>query len=238
MLLVSRCISIPQESFGTSYIIFFILFLSYRHDSYMLNGRLAYGDVPPSSNNIAIRKRKRDICNVIHNMTWVVESFVILSGCTSQLLSMKIDPYLVQSIQDTNGLLCARIIVPFTYLYSENSIKQIILEHGWIRATKAALSFDRFLEILPYPKNNTAAILPFEIHPQSSADSENVFNSRVRLHTISNPALNDIISSRSAISVARSGKDAETRRYGPHRHEHLDSKNLPNVVLEENSSEF
>ena len=94
----------------------------YRHDSYMLNGRLASGDTPPSSNNIAIRKRKRDICNVIHNMTWMVESFVVLSGCTVQLLSLKIDPYLVQSIQDTNGLLCARIIVPFTYLYSEKII--------------------------------------------------------------------------------------------------------------------
>ena len=81
-------------------------------------------------------------------------------GCTIQLLSLKIDPYLVQSIQDTNGLLCARIIVPFTYLYSENSIKQIILEHGWIRATKAALSFDRFLEILPFPKRNTSIIQP------------------------------------------------------------------------------
>ena len=115
----------------------------------MLSGRLASGDVPPSSNNIAIRKRKRDICDLIHNMTWVVESFVILSGCTIQRLSLKIGPYLVQSIQDTNGLLCARIIVPFTYLYD---IKQIILEHGWIRATKAALTFDRFLEILPFQK--------------------------------------------------------------------------------------
>ena len=203
----------------------------------MLNGRLASGDAPASSNNIAIRKRKRDICNVIHNMTWVVESFVILSGCTIQLLSLKIDPYLVQSIQDTNGLLCARIIVPFTYLYSENSIKQIILEHGWIRATKAALSFNRFLEIWQFPKNYTSDIQPLEIPPKSSADSENVCNSTVRVHTISNPAPNDITSSRSTLSVMRFGMDAETRRLRPHICEHLDSKTLPNVVLEEISTE-
>ena len=103
---------------------------------------------------------------------------------------------------------------------------------------KSGIKFRQILRDIAISKNNTAVILPFEIHPQSSADSENVFNSRVRLNTISNPALNDIISSRSAISVAKSGKDAETRRYAPHRHEHLDSKNLPNVVLEENSSEF
>ena len=202
----------------------------------MLNGRLASGDAPPSSNNIAIRKRKRDICNVIHNMTWMVESFVILSGCTIQLLSLKIDPYLVQSIQDTNGLLCARIIVPFTYLYSENSIKQIILEHGWIRATKAALSFDRFLEILPFLKRNTSVIQPFEIPPKSYADSENVFNSRVRVHTIRSTATNGMISPRNTLYVTRSGTVAETRRVRPHRHEHLDSKTLPNVVLEEIST--
>ena len=204
----------------------------------MLDGRLASGDAPPSSNNIAIRKRKRDICNVIHNMTWVVESFVILSGCTIQLLSLKIDPYLVQSIQDTNGLLCARIIVPFTYLYSENSIKQIILEYGWIRATKAALSFDRFLEILPFPKRNTSIIQPFEIPPKRSAEAEIVFNSRVKVHTIGNPAPNDIVSSRRALSVTRIGKVLETRRVRPHRHDHLDSQTLPNVVLEEILAEF
>ena len=201
----------------------------------MLNGRLASGDTPPSSNNIAIRKRKRDICNVIHNMTWMVESFVVLSGCTIQLLSLKIDPYLVQSIQDTNGLLCARIIVPFTYLYSENSIKQIILEHGWIRATKAALSFDRFLEILPFPKNHRSRIQPFEIPPKSYLGSENVFNSRVKVHTLSNPATNDMISLKRTLSVT-SGTDAETRRVQPHRCEHLDSKTLPNVILEEVST--
>ena len=201
----------------------------------MLNGRLASGDTPPSSNNIAIRKRKRDICNLIHNMTWIVESFVVLSGCTIQLLSLKIDPYLVQSIQDTNGLLCARIIVPFTYLYSENSIKQIILEHGWIRATKAALSFDRFLEILPFPKNNRSSIHPFEIPPKSYLGSENVFNSRLKVHTLSNPATNDMISLKRTLSVT-SGTDAETRRVRPHRCEHLESKTLPNVILEEVST--
>ena len=202
----------------------------------MVNGRLASGDAPPSSNTIAIRKRKREICNVIHNMTWVIESFVILSGCIIQLLSLKMDPYLVQSIQDTNGLLFARIIVPFTYLYSENSIKQIILEHGWIRATKAALSFDRFLEILPFPKKNTSVIQPFEIPSKRSAEAENAFDLRVRVHTISNQVPHDIISSRSTLFIPRSSKSAESRRVRPHRCEHLDSKTLPNVVLEEIST--
>ena len=200
----------------------------------MLNGRLASGDAPPSSNTIAIRKRKREICNVIHNMTWVIESFVILSGCTIQLLSLKMDPYLVQSIQDTNGLLFARIIVPFTYLYSENSIKQTILEDGWIRATKSALSFDRFLDIVPFVKNNTSFIQPYERPLKSPTHSENVLHSRGRLHTISNQVVIREFGYGRTLAIPSSGKDNRTHNVI----QQLDSKNLPNVALEEITTSF
>lgn len=202
----------------------------------MLNGRLASGDAPPSSNTIAIRKRKREICNVIHNMTWVIESFVILSGCIIQLLSLKMDPYLAQSIQDTNGLLFARIIVPFTYLYSENNIKQIILEDGWICATKSALSFERFLEILPFAKKHASFLQPFERPPKSPNHSENIFHLRGRVHTIGNKVVIGVVSSGSTLSIPNCGKDEKTRRMTVHGFQHLDSRTLPNVVPEEFST--
>ena len=215
-------------------IIFFISSFARRQDNFMVNGRLASSDAPPSSNTIAIRKRKREICNVIHNMTWVIESFVILSGCIIQLLSLKMDPYLVQSIQDTNGLLFARIIVPFTYLYSENGIKQIILEDGWIRATKSALSFDRFLDIVPFLKNKTSFLQPYERPPKSPRHSENILHSRGRVHTVSNQLIIREFSVGCTLSIPRSGKDDKARDVI----QQLDSKTLPNVALDEIATSF
>ena len=106
-------------------------------------------DPAPSDRSVEIRKRKRDICNIVHNSTWVIETFILFSGIFSQLLTLRTDPYLIQCIHDTIGLVFARIIVPFTYLFAEQRIKIVVMEHGWICAMKAALKFVRISRVAP-----------------------------------------------------------------------------------------
>ena len=106
-------------------------------------------DPAPSDRSVEIRKRKRDICNIVHNSTWVIETFIVFSGCLCQLLTLRTDPYLIQCIHDTIGLVFARIIVPFTYLFAEQRIKIVVMEHGWICAMKMALKFVRVSRVAP-----------------------------------------------------------------------------------------
>ena len=106
-------------------------------------------DPAPSDRSVEIRKRKRDICNIVHNSTWVIETFILFSGIFSQLLTLRTDPYLIQCIHDTIGLVFARIIVPFTYLFAEQRIKIVVMEHGWICAMKTALKFVRVSRVAP-----------------------------------------------------------------------------------------
>ena len=106
-------------------------------------------DPAPSDRSVEIRKRKRDICNIVHNSTRVIETFILFSGIFSQLLTLRTDPYLIQCIHDTIGLVFARIIVPFTYLFAEQRIKIVVMEHGWICAMKTALKFVRISRVAP-----------------------------------------------------------------------------------------
>ena len=85
----------------------------------------------------------------MHNSTWVIETFIVFSGCLCQLLTLRTDPYLIQCIHDTIGLVFARIIVPFTNLFAEQRIKIVVMEHGWIRAIKTALQFGRVSRVAP-----------------------------------------------------------------------------------------
>ena len=91
----------------------------FRQDAHMARGRMNAGDAAPSQRWIEIRERKRKICDMIHNSTWLIEAFVQVSGVLIQFLSLNMDSYLLQSIHDTVGLLFARIVVPLTSLFSE-----------------------------------------------------------------------------------------------------------------------
>ena len=117
----------------------------------MLRGHRLADDPAPSDRSIEIRKRKRDICNIIHNSTWMIEMFILFSGFMCQLLTLRTDPYLLQCIHDTVGLVFARIIVPFTNLFAEQRIKIVVMKHGWIRAIKTALRFECFTRVVPMP---------------------------------------------------------------------------------------
>ena len=117
----------------------------------MLRGHRHADDPAPSDRSIEIRKRKRGICNIIHNSTWMIEMFILFSGFMCQLLTLRTDPYLLQCIHDTVGLVFARIIVPFANLFTEQRIKIVVMRHGWIRAIKTALRFERFTRVVPMP---------------------------------------------------------------------------------------
>ena len=128
-----------------------------RNDDHItVEGRLRCGDPPMSTRAIEIRKRKRHIVNIIHNSAWVIENLVVVSGLLLQFFALKEDRYLSECVHDTLGLLFTRVLVPFTYLYSDHQIKIIILEEGWFRATMTALRFKKHSAIQPVgnPRTN------------------------------------------------------------------------------------
>ena len=129
----------------------------FRQDAHMARGRMNAGDAAPSQRWIEIRERKRKICDMIHNSTWLIETFVQVSGVLIQFLSLNMDSYLLQSIHDTIGLLFARIVVPLTSLFSEQKIRVAILERGWIYAIKVALKIERLSNVQPLENNHRSA---------------------------------------------------------------------------------
>ena len=131
-------------------------FHSRNDDHITVEGRLRCGDPPMSTRAIEIRKRKRHIVNIIHNSAWVIENLVVVSGLLLQFFALKEDRYLSECVHDTLGLLFTRVLVPFTYLYSDHQIKIIILEEGWFRATMTALRFKKHSAIQPVgnPRTN------------------------------------------------------------------------------------
>ena len=120
----------------------------------MFHGRRIDGDALLSNQTMEVRRRKREICNRIHNSTWLIETFAILSGGIFQLLALRVDPYIVSSVEDVLSLLIYRLLVPFTSLFSENRIKVIVLEQGWVSAIKTALKFNHLTEVIPIPRNH------------------------------------------------------------------------------------
>ena len=129
----------------------------FRQDAHMARGRMNAGDAAPSQRWIEIRERKRKICDMIHNSTWLIETFVQVSGVLIQFLSLNMDSYLLQSIHDTIGLLFARIVVPLTSLFSEQKIRVTILERGWIYAIKVALKIKCLSPVQPLENNHRSA---------------------------------------------------------------------------------
>ena len=107
------------------------------------------------------RNRKRTICNIIHNTTWVAESATLVSCVVFQLLAIHVDPYIVNSVNDTiSALIFWRIIAPYTHLFNEQRIKIIILEKGWIKAMLAALHYNVVLEepaTIPITQNDSSS---------------------------------------------------------------------------------
>ena len=100
-----------------------------------------------------IRRRKREICNKIHNSTWVIETLGLLIATIFQLLALRTDPYLANSISELIGVFITRLLVPFTCLFAESRIKVIVLKRGWIAAIRTALKFKHFASVEPFDDN-------------------------------------------------------------------------------------
>ena len=100
-----------------------------------------------------IRRRKREICNKIHNSTWVIETLGLLIATIFQLLALRTDPYLANSVSELIGVFITRLLVPFTCLFAESQIKIIVLKYGWVSAIKAALKFKHFSPVIPLDGN-------------------------------------------------------------------------------------
>ena len=151
-----------------------------RQDEFILRGHRLADDPAPSDRSVEIRKRKRDICNIVHNSTWVVETFIIFSGIMCQLLTLRTDPYLIQCIHDTVGLVFARIIVPFTNLFAEQRIKIVVMEHGWICAMKTALRFVRLTRVVQIPNQPIPMGLINDELPRNVQIPQEEINSRLK----------------------------------------------------------
>ena len=117
-----------------------------------------------------IRRRKREICNKIHNSTWVIETLGLLIATMFQLLALRTDPYLANSISELIGVFITRLLVPFTCLFAESRIKVIVLKCGWVSAIKTALKYKHFASIIPFEDNRGS--MPFG--NQHSVNRQNV----------------------------------------------------------------
>ena len=128
----------------------------------MFRGREVNGDVAPSTRMMDIRKRKREICNKIHNSTWLIETFGLAICLIFQLLALRIDHYIANSIANLIGKCASQLLGAFTLLFTEKRIKVIVLEQGWISAFKTAITFQYFTPIISLRENprpaNAAAI--------------------------------------------------------------------------------
>ena len=101
------------------------------------------GGLIASAHSISLRKRKRDICHIIHNSTWLIETFALTFSVVLQLILVnEADSYINQSISFTVSLVTSKILVPFSLLFNETRIKILILEHGWAWAIKNALRYN------------------------------------------------------------------------------------------------
>ena len=92
-----------------------------------------------------LRDRKRHICNIIHNTTWLAESGTVLATIIFQLglNTFDIDPYIINCLSDTiSALIFWRIVDPYTHLFNEERIKIMVLEKGWLNAMQATLQFN------------------------------------------------------------------------------------------------
>ena len=119
----------------------------------MFRDRGVNGDVAPSTRMMEIRQRKREICNKVHNSTWLIETLGLSICLIFQLLALRIDHYIANSIANLIGKCTGQLLGPFTLLFTEKRIKLIVLEQGWISAFKTAITFKHFTPIIPLREN-------------------------------------------------------------------------------------
>lgn len=127
----------------TNYFQCFILLCS--QDDRMASTR-RQGGVGGGSSNVydELRARKRRICHIIHNSTWIAEIGLVLICIVLGSLAVNVDDYFVLRLE-INLLLFrifTRIISPFSHLFNEERIKLIILTSNWTTAMRQVIQFN------------------------------------------------------------------------------------------------
>ena len=108
------------------------------------------GGLSPSTHSIELRKRKRDICHLIHNSAWLIETFSMVFIIVFHFLIVTGEaPYVIKFVSFTINLISSKIFVPFSYLFNENRIKILILEKGWVFAIKNVLRLKPVSTVAP-----------------------------------------------------------------------------------------
>ena len=189
----------------------------------MFHNRKIDGDAPLSNQTMEIRRRKREICNRIHNSTWLIETFAILSGGIFQLLALRVDPYIVSSVEDVLSLLIYRLLVPFTSLFSENRIKVIVLEQGWVSAIKTALKLKHLTQVIPIRPMPLRINKPFSNHRTIQQNARSGFTA-----TTASKDKIAVINDLHPLGYAK-------ENFSPSRDSNFSNNHLPNTVFQPNS---
>ena len=106
----------------------------------------------------------------------MIETLGLLIATIFQLLALRTDPYLANSISELIGVFITRLLVPFTCLFAESRIKVIVLKRGWIAAIKAALKFKHVASVIPFDDNRGSMPLGKQqsVNRQNVKDTNNV----------------------------------------------------------------
>ena len=112
--------------------------------------RRSDGDLTVTDRSIELRRRKREIVHIIHNVTWIMESLSLVIGMfIFQQLCPEINPNICANLVVIHNLISANTLVPFTHLFNEHRIKVMVLQRGWIFAMKNALQFNIVPRVAP-----------------------------------------------------------------------------------------
>ena len=122
-----------------------------RKDDRMTIDRRRDGDLAITDRSIELRRRKREIVHIIHNTTWIMESLSLIIGLIvfTQILCPEINPNICAHLTFIWNLISAKTLVPFTHLFNEHRIKEMVLQRGWIFAMKNALQFNIVSRVAP-----------------------------------------------------------------------------------------
>ena len=108
------------------------------------------GDLAVTDRSIGLRRRKREIVQIIHNTTWIMESLgLVILFVLQQILCSEINPNFCENVIFIHNLIIATTLVPFTHLFNEHRIKVMVLQRGWIFAMKNVLQFNIVPRVAP-----------------------------------------------------------------------------------------
>ena len=88
------------------------------------------------------RKRRNRLTNIINASSWLLEVVCQLLGM-GILVAFGKDNLVLLNLINAFGFFYAFVLIPFTYLLNEKGMRQTIIDDGWIKAFKVAITFNR-----------------------------------------------------------------------------------------------